>query len=114
MRNFPEKGNIAMPVATNRMAFDLEPIPQVLRDGVSNPRANKANKTLLLCAFWFFFFFSVPFIALCCAFHHCKFTLQALLFTCKSASEFKVGFFRLITLVFHSWCEPLAAYRSCV
>lgn len=102
-----------MPVATNRMAFDLEPVPQALREGVSSPCANKTNKTQLLCAFWVIFL-TVPFIAVYFSFHHCKFTAQALLFTCKSSKEFKAGFFQLITSVFHSWCEPFAAYRSCV
>lgn len=92
------------------MAFDSEPIPQVLREGVSSPCA---NKTQLLCALGFFFL-NVPFTALYFSFHHCKFTAQALLLTCKSSSEFKAGFFQLITLVFHSWYEPFAAYRSCV
>lgn len=100
-----------MPLATNRMAFDLEPIPQVLREGLSSPCANEANKTQLLSAFGFFLL-KVPFISLYFSFHHCKFTAQALLLTCKSSSEFKAGFFQLITLVFHSWWEPFAAYRS--
>lgn len=81
-----------MPVATNRMAFDLQPIPQVLREGVGSPCANQANKTQLLCAFRSSFL-NVPFHALYFSFHHCKFTAQALLLTCKSSNEFKVGFF---------------------
>lgn len=89
-RNFPEKGrllHLCLWVGWH-LTWSLF-LKSLWRESV----AYTLTKLTKLCCFVLFIFLNVPFIALYFSFYHCKFTVQALLLTCRRAPRSSRGFF---------------------